>query len=91
MKISEAKQRVEREGGIEMVRYYSTYHLMARYSWNETKVKEMKNLGMPYFKDGRKNKYDPEAVEKWLVGVFFVAHGESLDYCDNNNTSRLLA
>jgi len=91
MTIEQAKQRVAREGGIEIVKYYDTYHLMAVYSWSEGKVKQMRKAGVPTFKDGGRNKYDPKLVDAWLKDVFFVTVNESLDYSDNNYTRTLIA
>ena len=84
MKKAEAKQRVQQEGGWEIVKVFETYHLMAWFGWSEGYVKKMRNEGMPTWKHGGRNRYDQEEVQAWLnTHHFFVPSGKSLDYCDN--------
>ena len=91
MKKAEAKQRVQQEGGWEIVKVFETYHLIAWFGWSEGYVKKMRDAGCPSWKEGGRNRYDQKEVQTWLEKqYFFVPSDESIEYCNNNDIGVLI-
>jgi len=72
MTIEQAKQRVNREGGLAAAGLWETHHMMAHFSWSEGLLKIRIKQGCPHHHEGGKNKFEPRKVLLWYKQVFIL-------------------
>ena len=72
MTIEQAKQRVNREGGLAAAGLWETHHMMAHFSWSEGLLKARIKQGCPHHHEGGKNKFEPKKVLLWYEQVFIL-------------------
>ncbi|MEI8062414.1 MAG: hypothetical protein WCG97_03940 [bacterium] len=72
MTIEQAKQRVNREGGLAAAGLWETHHMMAHFSWSEGLLKIRIKQGCPHHHEGGKNKFEPKKVLLWYEQVFIL-------------------
>ena len=72
MTIEQAKQRVNREGGLAAAGLWETHHMMAHFSWSEGLLKKRIKQGCPHHHEGGKNKFESKKVLLWYEQVFIL-------------------